>query len=101
MVKRKAHIKSVSKENSNSLLNKELQLLELIIRKCIENLKQNGFEPRAQDALKAIQLKQKLAKTSEKEQIFWEMIDQISKDEQRRAKSLASGTGSIEKGKEK
>jgi len=101
MVKRKASIKPVSKQSCNNLINKDLQLLDMLIHKFIENIKQNGFEPRAQDALKAIQLKQKLAKTSEKEQIFWEMIDQISKDEQRRAKSLASGAGSVEKGKEK
>jgi hypothetical protein len=101
MVKRKASIKSVSKQSCNNLINKDLQLLDMLIHKFIENLKQNGLEPRAQDALKAIHLKQKLAKTSEKEQIFWELIDQISKDEQRRAKSQASGTGSVEKRKEK
>lgn len=100
MAKRKANIKSVSEESTNSLLKKELQLLELIISKFIENIKQNGFEPRAQDALKAIQLKQKLAQTSEGEQFFWELIDQISRDELSRAKRFSSGKGSTEKRKE-
>jgi hypothetical protein len=101
MTKRKAIVKSVSKGSANNLLNKDLQLLDMLIHKFIENLRQNGLEPRAQDALKAIQLKQKLSKTSEKEQIFWELIDQISKDEQRRAKSLPSGANPVEKRKEK
>jgi hypothetical protein len=56
-------------------------LLELLINKFIEKLGKNGFEPTVQDALKAIQLKQKLAQTSEAEKIFWELIDQSKKEE--------------------
>ena len=59
----------------------DLRLLELLINKFIEKVEKNGFEPRVQDALKAIQLKQKLAKTSEAEKIFWELIDQLKKEE--------------------
>lgn len=59
----------------------DLRLLELLISKFIEKLEKNGFEPKVQDALKAIQLKQKLAQTSEAEKIFWELIDQLKKEE--------------------
>jgi hypothetical protein len=59
----------------------DLRLLELLINKFIEKLQKNGFEPKVQDALKAIQLKQKLAQTSEAEKIFWELIDQLKKEE--------------------
>ena len=59
----------------------DLRLLELLINKFIEKLEKNGFEPKVQDALKAIQLKQKLAQSSEAEKIFWELIDQLRKEE--------------------
>ena len=59
----------------------DLRLLELLISKFIEKLEKNGFEPKVQDALKAIQLKQKLAQTSEAEKTFWELIDQLKKEE--------------------
>jgi hypothetical protein len=36
---------------------------------------------KVQDALKAIQLKLKLAQSSEAEKIFWELIDQLRKEE--------------------
>lgn len=59
----------------------ELRLLEMLINKFIEKLEKNGFEPKVQDALKAIQLKQKLAETSEAEKVFWDLIDQLRKQE--------------------
>lgn len=59
----------------------DLRLLELLINKFTEKLEKNGLEPKVQDALKAIQLKQKLAQTSEAEKIFWELIDQLRKEE--------------------
>jgi hypothetical protein len=70
----RASKKSVSQQIS------DLRLLELLINKFIEKLEKNGFEPKVQDALKAIQLKQKLAQTSEAEKIFWELIDQLKKE---------------------
>ncbi len=68
------------KKTSNPL-TAELRLLEMLIDKFIEKLEKNGFEPKAQDALKAIQLKQKLAQTSEAEKVFWDMIDQLRSEE--------------------
>jgi len=59
----------------------DLQLLEGLIKKFFEKLEKSGFEPKAQDVIRAIQLKQKLAQASEAEKIFWEMIDQLRKEE--------------------
>jgi hypothetical protein len=59
---------------------KDLRLLELLIDKSIKRLEENSCEPKIQDALKAIQLKQKVAKTSEAEEIFWQLIDDIKSE---------------------
>ena len=59
----------------------DLELLEGLIKKFFEKLEKSGFEPKAQDVIRAIQLKQKLAQASEAEKIFWEMIDQLRKEE--------------------
>ncbi len=83
-MKRKTKKKSGSKssaKDANTQAILDLRLLELLINKFIEKLEKNGFEPKVQDALKAIQLKQKLAQTSEAEKIFWELIDQLRKEE--------------------
>jgi hypothetical protein len=56
---------------------KDLKLLELLIDKITKRLEDDSCEPKIQDALKAIQLKPKVAKTSKSERIFWEMIDSI------------------------
>ena len=56
---------------------KDLKLLEILIDKSIKRLQKNSCEPRIQDALKAIQLKQKVVKTSEAEKIFWQEIENI------------------------
>lgn len=78
--KKKTKTVRVSKKAVSHQIS-DLRLLELLISKFIEKLEKNGFEPKAQDALKAIQLKQKLAQTSEAEKIFWELIDQLKKEE--------------------
>jgi transposase len=71
----------------------DAELLEMLIKKIIEKLEKNSCEAKVQDALRAIQLKQKLAKNwgagfssggspvGEAEKSFWEMIDQIRKEE--------------------
>ncbi len=63
----------------------------MLIKKIIEKLEENSCEAEVQDALRAIQLKPKLATDSngslssdrnrvgEDEIIFWEMIDRIGK----------------------
>jgi hypothetical protein len=78
--KKKTKSKQSSKKPHNPQIS-DLRLLEMLINKFIEKLEKNGFEPKVQDALKAIQLKQKLAQTSEAEKIFWELIDQLRKEE--------------------
>jgi hypothetical protein len=55
----------------------DLKLLEILINKIIKKLEDNSYEPKVQDALKAIQLKQKLAQTSEAEKTFWQLIGDI------------------------
>ena len=60
---------------------KDLKLLEILIDKSIKRLEDNSCEPRIQDALKAIQLKQKVVKTSEAEKIFWQEIEAIRSEE--------------------
>jgi hypothetical protein len=60
---------------------KDLKLLELLIDKSIKRLEEDSCEPKIRDALKAIQLKQKVAKTSEAEKTFWQLIDDIRRQE--------------------
>ncbi len=90
---RKAGSKSDLSMTSNSAIP-ELRLLDMLIDKLIEKLGQNGFEPKVQDVLRAIQLKQKLAKTGQAEEIFWGLIDGIREDEMRKKRASARRSGS-------
>ncbi|MCK4384920.1 MAG: hypothetical protein KAW52_01525, partial [candidate division Zixibacteria bacterium] len=49
--------------------------------KLIKRLEEDSYKPKVQDALKAIQLQQKVAKTSEAEKIFWQEIEAIRNEE--------------------
>jgi hypothetical protein len=60
---------------------KDLKLLEILIDKSIKTLEENSCKPKIRDALKAIQLKQKVVKTSQAEKIFWQEIDAIRSEE--------------------
>ncbi|MFQ6002229.1 MAG: hypothetical protein ACE5KJ_00615 [Candidatus Zixiibacteriota bacterium] len=60
---------------------KDLKLLEILIDKSIKQLEENSCQPKIQDALKAIQLKQKQVKTSEAEKIFWQEIEATRSEE--------------------
>ena len=42
---------------------------------------EDSYKPKVTDALKAIQLRQKVAKTSEAEKIFWDEIENIRNEE--------------------
>ncbi len=75
------HRRSVNAEHRRSEDSKLLHLLEVLIDKIIMKLQNNSFEPKVQDALRAIQLKQKVVKTSEAERIFWQEIDAIRTSE--------------------
>jgi vacuolar-type H+-ATPase subunit I/STV1 len=68
----------------------DLKLLEMLIQKIIEKLEQNSYEPRVQDALKAIQLRERLVKKSEAEEIFWQQIDDIRDSELEKLERLKS-----------
>ena len=65
-------------ENLDSI---QLKFLETLIEKLIKRLEEDSYQPRVQDALKAIQLKQKLVKTSEAEKSFWDMIEEVRQEE--------------------
>ena len=73
-----------------------MKLVEILIDKIIKRLEDNSFEPKVQDALKAIQLKQKLVKTSEAEKTFWQEIDDIRTSELERLESLESQTENLQ-----
>ena len=70
------------KEISGNQLVEEF--LENLIKKVLRKLNSKDYQPKVSDALKAIQLKHKLKKTSEAEKIFWELIEKIRKEELRR-----------------
>ena len=74
----------------------DLKLVEILIDKIIKRLEENSFEPKVQDALRAIQLKQKLVKTSEAEKTFWQEIDEIRTSELERLESLESQTENLQ-----
>jgi hypothetical protein len=61
--------------------SKRLELLEILIDKIVQGLEDNSCQPRVRDALTAIQLMEKVAKSSQAEDIFWHMIDDIRKSE--------------------
>ena len=75
---------------------KDLKLVEILIEKIIKRLEDNSFQPKVQDALKALQLKQKLVKTSEAEKTFWQEIDDIRTSELGRLQNLESKTQDLE-----
>ncbi|MGB7062530.1 MAG: hypothetical protein WBF13_09305, partial [Candidatus Zixiibacteriota bacterium] len=59
----------------------QLKFLQTLIDKLIKRLEEDSYKPKVQDALKAIQLQQKVAKTSEAEKFFWQEIEAIRNDE--------------------
>lgn len=61
--------------------SKQLKLLETLIDNIIERLQDKSCKPKVRDALLAIKLTQQVAKTSEAEGIFWDMIDDIRNSE--------------------
>jgi len=72
------HIFDTEDEGESST---QLKFLKTLIDKLIKSLEENSYKPKVQDALKAIQLQQKVAKTSEAEKFFWQEIENIRNDE--------------------
>ena len=68
--------KTIPKEKIAS----DIELLEMFINKMKQKLQDDSYEPKMQDALKAIQLKHKLAPDSEAEKTFWGLIDDLRKE---------------------
>jgi len=72
------HIFDAEDEGQDST---QLKFLKTLIDKLIKRLEDDSYKPKVQDALKAIQLQQKVAKTSQAEKIFWEEIEAIRQEE--------------------
>ena len=72
------HIFDTEDEGQDST---QLKFLKTLIDKLIKRLEEDSYKPKVQDALKAIQLKHKVAKTSEAEKIFWQEIEAIRNEE--------------------
>ncbi|MGB7063001.1 MAG: hypothetical protein WBF13_11700, partial [Candidatus Zixiibacteriota bacterium] len=72
------HIFDTEDEEQSST---QLKFLKTLIDKLIKRLEEDSYKPKVQDALKAIQLQQKVAKTSEAEKFFWQEIEAIRNDE--------------------
>ena len=72
------HIFDTEDEGEDST---QLKFLKTLIDKLIKRLEEDSYKPKVQDALKAIQLQQKVAKKSEAEKIFWDEIEAIRQEE--------------------
>ncbi len=72
------HIFDTEDEGQSST---QLKFLKTLIDKLIKRLEEDSYKPKVQDALKAIQLQQKVAKTSEAEKFFWQEIEAIRNEE--------------------
>jgi len=70
------------KRKENKLNGNQVEeFLEKLIKKVLKRLNSKDYQPKVSDALRAIQLKQRLKKSSEAEKIFWELIEKIRKEE--------------------
>jgi len=76
--------KSANRKKTKHNGNQIEEFLEKLIKKVLRKINSKDCQPKVSDALKAIQLKQKLRKTSEAERIFWELIERIRKEELQR-----------------
>jgi len=86
---KKNHMNHLLDTHSETIDHKHSKLPDTLIERCIKRLKDKSYEPRIRDALKAIQLKQEVVKTSElersethrAEKFFWQEIEAIRRDE--------------------
>ena len=76
------HLREVCKQTASPTRDsKHLKLLDALVDKIVQKMDDDSFQPKVRDALKAIQLREKVAKASEAESIFWNLIDDIKKEE--------------------
>ena len=59
----------------------DLELLEEILAKIAQELRNNEIKPRVSDLLKALELKLKMKLTERDKEKLWELIDQIRSEE--------------------
>ena len=77
-----AHLREACKQPaSQTHQSEQLKLLDTLIRKAIEAMSDNSCKLKISDALAAIKLREKVAKNSDAEQIFWQMIDDIKQEQ--------------------
>ena len=76
--------KTKTKEDTSHNGNQIEEFLEKLIKKVLKRINSKDCQPKVSDALRAIQLKQKMRKTLEAEKIFWELIERIRKEELQR-----------------
>jgi len=85
---KKNHMNHLIDTDDETIDSKHSKLLEILIEKSIKRLEDKSCKPRIRDALKAIQLKQNITKTSEversethrAEKIFWQEIEAIRRE---------------------
>ncbi|MDH4223141.1 MAG: hypothetical protein OEV55_06320 [candidate division Zixibacteria bacterium] len=91
-MKSKRNTKSKDNRSSSESLNQnEEKFLEELIQCVLIKLKSGRYQVKVADAIKAIELREKIIAKgrkispggfiSDKEKIFWELIDQIRKEE--------------------
>jgi hypothetical protein len=77
-----AHLREACKQPvSQTHESDQLKLLDTLIRKAIEAISDNSCKLKISDALAAIKLREKVAKKSDAEQIFWQMIEDIKQEQ--------------------
>jgi len=72
-----------SPESDQSDSSKDLEFIKKLIDKASQMLEDDSFVPRIQDALKAIQLREKVVKAvkEEEQKAFWDMIEEVRQEE--------------------
>lgn len=78
---KKNHMNHPIDTDDQDIDSTQLKFLETLIDKLIKRLDEDSYKPKVQDVLKAIQLKQKLVKTSDAEKFFWDEIEAIRQEE--------------------
>jgi hypothetical protein len=77
-----AHLREACKQPvSQTHESDQLKLLDTLIRKAIEAISDNSCKLKISHALAAIKLREKVAKKSDAEQIFWQIIEDIKQEQ--------------------
>ena len=79
--KKKGRLIKTKKEVSVEKLLSDMEILEELQRDILKKLKRNDYEPKIADLLRVLDSKAKLKLPETGKQRFWELIDQIRKEE--------------------